>query len=201
MPDIDRWEAIVSRWMANANFTSWIQLQRASSLSRYRIQQFKCCEMKSWPIQSLESLCGGLNISLTELLAAMEVLEDTGEEKSTPHAPDESVEIHRQSTLRELESLLRQLPTASYAAQHHNLPAERLLSVLKPLDVLLAKWDVSPLGEVGQIVPFDSSWQVSLADETYENGTPVSVRYVGYRVQNKIWLKAQVRAVASDSVK
>ena len=55
-------------------------------------------------------------------------------------------------------------------------------------------WGVEALGSVGSVVAYDPTWQQPLTDETYERDTPVSIRYVGYRVSNRIWLKAQVRS-------
>ena len=154
--------------------------------------------MNTWPLQDLQALSGALDISLVELLVAAGEIESGG--RSHQPDPDDAQTSFRLATLQRLEPLLRQLPTAAYAVQHHNLPANQLLKVLQPIDALLETWDVEPLGTVGTVVPFDPSWQQSLTEETYERDTPVSIRYVGYRVGNRIWLKAQVRAVREQSI-
>ncbi len=121
-------------------------------------------------------------------------VEETKRSQQASPPPSSTQDIHRQATLKILEPLLRQLPTAAYAVRNHNLPAVQLLKVLQPLDTLLEKWDAIALGKVGQVVPFDPTWQSPLTDTEYERDTPVSIRYVGYRVGRRTWLKAQVRA-------
>ena len=194
MPNTTDWEEALAQWMANVTCSSWSQLQRNASLSRYRIQQLRRCQLSTWPLQSLQNLCSALDISIVELLTTAGFLEQ-GKTHNTPNLVLERVsDTHQQVALQTLEPLLRQLPTAAYAVHHHNLAASQLLKIMRPLEVLLTKWDVMPLGSVGQIVPFDPSWQSPLIDTQYERDTPVSIRYVGYRVGSRIWLKAQVRA-------
>ena len=202
------WNGTLTCWMANANYSSWAQLQHAASLSRYRIRQLRHRQLGRWPLQSLLNLCVALDISLTELLLAADavapsIVEQNNEDLSlnnrskepAPPAPTQELQdSHRQAALQILEPLLRQLPTATFAVHHHNLPASHLLKILQPLESLLAEWDVTPLGTVGQVVPFDPTWQSPLTDTEYKRDTPVSIRYVGYRVGRRTWLKAQVRA-------
>ena len=207
MPNDSDWNGTLARWMANANYSSWVQLQNAASLSRYRIRQLRHRQLGRWPLQALQNLCVALDISLKELLLAADaddpsIGEQSNEDLSlgnrrepAPPAPSQELQdLHRQAALQILEPLLRQLPTATFAVHHHNLPASHLLKILQPLDSLLAEWDVTALGNVGQVVPYDPTWQSPLTDTEYKRDTPVSIRYVGYRVGRRTWLKAQVRA-------
>ncbi|MEM8715482.1 MAG: hypothetical protein AAGE92_06835 [Cyanobacteria bacterium P01_G01_bin.4] len=206
MPTDSDWNDTLSCWMARADCLSWAQLQHDATLSRYRIQQLRQCQLSSWPLQAMQNLCAALDIPLVELLAAANAIDlihpvRTYPDGNTPsHSkaagaapPCLSSDTHRQATLQTLEPLLRQLPTAAYAVQHHNLSAAQLLKILKPLESLLAEWNVTQLGAVGQVVPFDPTWQSSLTDTEHKRDTLVSIRYVGYRVGRRIWLKAQVR--------
>lgn len=216
MATVSDWDETLSGWMVDADCSSWAQLQRTASMSRYRIQQLRQCQLSSWPLQALQSLCQALDISLTELLVGAQVISPNSVGPSNSPHPSEIASkgiessgtsdqqsllqqpstpaLHRQATLQALEPLLRQLPTAAFAVQHHNLPASHLLKIMQPLESLLADWDVIALGNVGQVVPFDPTWQTPLTDAEYERDTPVSIRYVGYRVGRRTWLKAQVRA-------
>ena len=206
MPTVSDWNDTLSCWMARADCVSWAQLQRNATLSRYRIQQLRQCQLSSWPLQAMQNLCAALDIPLVELLAAANAIDQTHPDWTCPDGstpnhrkaagaapPCPSSDAYRQATLQTLEPLLRQLPTAAYAVQHHNLPASQLLKILKPLESLLAEWNVTQLGAVGQVVPFDPTWQSFLTDTEHKRDTPVSIRYVGYRVGRRIWLKAQVR--------
>ena len=200
------WDRALADWMAAVDCLSWAELQRRSSLSRYRIRQLRDFQLSAWPLQDLQALSNALDISLVEVLAAAGQLGSS--ERSSPMAADDARDLSdgardssddvqasfRLSTLQVLEPLLRQLPTAAYAVEHHNLPANQLLKVLHPVNTLLVNWGVEAMGTVGSVVAYDPSWQQPLTDETYKRDTPVSIRYVGYRVGNRIWLKAQVRA-------
>ncbi|MEM9569062.1 MAG: hypothetical protein AAF974_12225 [Cyanobacteria bacterium P01_E01_bin.34] len=219
MPTVSDWDDTLSGWMTRANYSSWAQLQRNASLSRYRIQQLRQCQLNSWPLLAMQNLCTALDISLVDLLSAGNAINSLHADH--PHTertrakrirtdgsigsqiessvtasplPSPFPDTHQQKTLQTLEPLLRQLPTAAYAVHNHNLPASHLLKVLKPLESLLEKWNVVQLGAVGEVVPFDPSWQSSLTDAELKHDTPVSIRYVGYRIGKRIWLKAQVRA-------
>ncbi|MGK7912390.1 MAG: helix-turn-helix domain-containing protein [Synechococcus sp.] len=203
MPTVSDWDNTLSCWMADVQCSSWAQLQRTASLSRYRIRQLRQCQLDSWSLRMLQDLCMALNISLTELLTSTQFIhpkdgEPNGSSENTLLSQQQSStpDSHRQATLQVLEPLLRQLPTAAFAVQHHNLPASQLLKILQPLESLLTEWDVIALGCVGQVVPFDPTWQSPLTDAEYKRDTPVSIRYVGYRVGRRTWIKAQVRAEA-----
>ncbi len=194
---IARWDSKLAGWMSAAHCESWAQLGRRATLSRHRIQQLRAGQLNSWPLQHLKSLCQTFNISLMELLEALGEAEvkaaDTALHLQPNKTSSKAIASVRQSTLQCLEPLLRQLPTAAFAVQHHNLSAQQLLKILHPLDVLLNEWEVERLGEVGRVIPYDPTWQQPLTPENIESGTSVSIRYVGYRINKAIWIKAQVR--------
>ncbi|WP_017326175.1 helix-turn-helix transcriptional regulator [Synechococcus sp. PCC 7336] len=196
------WIAQLEAWKQQAGRDTWKALAQASNLSRHRIQQLRAGAIARWPLEDLLSLCLALQISLSELAAAAGIPFDG--DRSEPDRGSREVAIVERSqialeedwqreALHQLEPLLRQWPTALYAARHHNLPASQLLGLLAPLDRLLRQWEIFPLGQVGQVTAFDPSWQQPLSDEPCESGTPVSIRYIGYRWRDKLWLRAQVK--------
>ena len=187
----------LQQWRDNAAIASWAELGRRAQLSRHRIRQLRAGQLHHWPLDQVVRLCQVLHLSLSELMGAIGL---EGPQESTPEVPTNGTAAQApamtevRALLEQLEPFLRQWPTAVYAARHHNLPAEQLIRVLAPIERLLTQWNLSQLGEVGDVVPFDPAWQQPLTDECYETGQRVSIRYVGYRWQNKLWLRAQVRA-------
>lgn len=97
-------------------------------------------------------------------------------------------------TIQQLESLLLQLPSATYAAkQNPDLPAKNILPLLKPLDQLLHKWGITGIGSVGEEIPYDPQrHQLMEGTEEMELGHPVIVRYVGYAKDGTLLYRARV---------
>ncbi|NJL45771.1 MAG: helix-turn-helix domain-containing protein [Leptolyngbyaceae cyanobacterium SM2_3_12] len=102
----------------------------------------------------------------------------------------------RQQVQREaiaiLEPWLLQWPTAVRAVQNNDtLPATRLLPLTKPLDNLLQSWDVTPIGTVGEELPYDPQHHQPV-DGMIEPGQQVRVRYMGYRQGDRLLYRAKV---------
>ncbi|NEO49650.1 MAG: nucleotide exchange factor GrpE, partial [Moorea sp. SIO4A3] len=98
----------------------------------------------------------------------------------------------QQSSLQVLESWLVQWPTAAYAAQQNQqLPAVRLLPLVKPVEQLLEKWGVEAIASVGDELPYDPQ-QHQLMSGTAQPGDRVRVRYTGYRIGDKLLHRAKV---------
>jgi molecular chaperone GrpE (heat shock protein) len=108
-------------------------------------------------------------------------------------------EEFQQTTLQALESFLLQWPTAAYAAQNNpQAPAIRLLPLLRPVEQLLASWNVQPIGAVGIEVPYDPQLHQLEPTAPSDNsltltvGMPVKIRYVGYRQGDRLLYRARV---------
>jgi molecular chaperone GrpE (heat shock protein) len=109
-------------------------------------------------------------------------------------------EEFQRSSLNILESWLLQWPTAE-AAVHRNpqLPAERLLKLVQPVENLLAQWQVEAICTVGAEIPFDPQLH-ELMEGAAEPGDLVKVRYVGYRQGEKLLYRAKVSPVENIPV-
>lgn len=101
----------------------------------------------------------------------------------------------QKASLETIESWLLQWPTA-VAAVHKNpqLPAERLLTLIKPIEELLNQWDVKTIASVGDELSYDPQYH-QLLKGTAEPGELVKVRYVGYKQEDKLLYKAKVSPV------
>lgn len=101
----------------------------------------------------------------------------------------------QQDSIQTIESWLIQWPTAIAAIQKNpNLPAERLIPLVKPVKELVETWGVEPIATVGEELPYDPQWH-ELMNGTAEPGAKVKVRYVGYKQEDKILYKAKVSPV------
>ncbi|HBL11076.1 MAG TPA: hypothetical protein DD379_06655 [Cyanobacteria bacterium UBA11162] len=102
------------------------------------------------------------------------------------------IQEFQQSSLQILESFLVQWPTAAYAAQQNDqLPAIRLLPLIKPVEQLLQEWGIEAIASVGEELPYDPQWH-QLMSGTAQPGDRVRVRYIGYRQGDKLLYRAKV---------
>ena len=101
----------------------------------------------------------------------------------------------QQASINTIESWLLQWPTA-VAAIHKNpdLPAERLIPLVKPVKELVEKWGITTISHVGEELAYNPQWH-ELMNGVAEPGTKVKVRYVGYQQHDKILYKAKVSPV------
>jgi DNA-binding Xre family transcriptional regulator len=101
------------------------------------------------------------------------------------------LEFQHQS-LHIIESFLTYFPTAKYAATNNpNFPASKLFPLIQSIDKLIAHWNVTTIGTVGAEIAYDPQWH-QLIEGTANPDELVTVRYVGYRQQDKLIFRAKV---------
>ena len=102
----------------------------------------------------------------------------------------------QEASLETIESWLLQWPTAAAAVrQNPQLPAPRLLSLVEPVEELVKQWQIETIAAVGEQLPYDPQYH-QLMKGIAEPGTPVKVRYVGYKQKDKLLYKAKVSPVS-----
>ena len=102
----------------------------------------------------------------------------------------------QKASLETIESWLLQWPTAAAAVrQNPQLPEPRLLSLVEPVEELVKKWQIEAIAAVGEELPYDPQYH-QLMKGVAEPGTPVKVRYVGYKQKDKLLYKAKVSPVS-----
>jgi molecular chaperone GrpE (heat shock protein) len=102
--------------------------------------------------------------------------------------------FQRQS-IEAIESWLVQWPTAEAVARKNtDLAAVKILSLVKPIMQLLERWGVQPIDSVGDHVSYDPQIH-QLIDGQAAIGTPVLVRYRGYRHGEKLLYRAKVSLI------
>ena len=105
------------------------------------------------------------------------------------------VEEIQQTSLQIIESWLLQWPTAVAAVNKNpQLPAARLLSLVKPIEELLKQWEVEKINSVGEELAYNPQYH-QLMKGMAQTGDTVKVRYVGYKQRDKLLYKAKVSPV------
>jgi DNA-binding Xre family transcriptional regulator len=109
------------------------------------------------------------------------------------------IQEFQQSSLRVLEPWLVQWPTAAYAAQQNQqLPAVRLLPLVRPVEQLLQEWGVEAIASVGSELAYDPQWH-QLMEGTAQPGESVRVRYAGYRLRGNLLYRTKVSPVSNTN--
>lgn len=101
-------------------------------------------------------------------------------------------QVLQQEALGILEPWLLQWPTAIHAVgQNPDLPATRLLPLVKPVEALLTAWGVQAIAPVGAEVAYDPQIHQLMGGSAVP-GEPVRVRYGGYTQGERLLHRAKV---------
>ncbi len=197
----------LQRLMQQAGFSSLKALSQKAGVSELELIRLRRGLAVQTRVDILLKISQALGISLTELLA-------TFSDVAPAPSPDAALQQEcrrlqaqlqqqRESLMQEfvlssvqvLESWMLQWPTAARAAlQKSDLPAARLLPLVRPVEQLLQQWGVEALAPVGEQVPYDPH-RHQLMEGSAQPGEPVLVRYTGYRQGEKLLFRAKVSPV------
>ncbi|WP_421657522.1 nucleotide exchange factor GrpE [Leptothermofonsia sp. ETS-13] len=206
---------LLQQLMQRVGFSSFRALGQAAGVSEKQIRRLRRGEVAQIRLETLLKLSQVLQVSIAELLEIFIPSKDQSRE-GKPQNSQLTYELEnlrqeynrlqqqllqqkqalqqefQQSSLQVLESLLLQLPTAAYTAQQNpQVPAVKLLPLLKPLERLLQEWGIEAIAEVGSEVVYDPQ-QHQLMEGFAEAGDLVRVRYTGYRQGDKLLYRAKV---------
>jgi DNA-binding Xre family transcriptional regulator len=107
----------------------------------------------------------------------------------------ELLQEFQQTSLQILESWLLQFPTVVYAVQQNpQVPASRLLPLIRPVEQLIASWGIELLEPVGAEVAYNPQFHQLMEGEA-QTGDRVKIRYPGYRQGEKLLYRARVSPV------
>lgn len=192
-------------------------LSKASGVSRWQLEQLRKGQIAQMRIEVLLKISQILQVSLTELINQFSdspIAPSTTPDSADPQQLQQEYQRlqsqlvqqreqlqqeFQQASLQVLESWLLQFPTAAHAAhQNPQVPAARLLPLMRPIEQLLKQWDVEMLEPVGSEVPYDPQ-QHQLMEGAAQPGEMVKVRYAGYRQGDKLLYRAKVSAIANPS--
>lgn len=205
--------------LQQAGLPSFRAFARAAGVSDWQVNQLRQGNVAQMRVAVLTKLSQALHCSLAELLTTFSEVPLPESASQRDRSVQPSAEIaqlrqeydrlqtqlveqrqilwqeFQQTSLQTLESLLLQLPTATYAAQQNpDIPASRLLPLLRPIDQLLHDWGISAIAPVGSELPYDPQ-QHLLMDGTAQPGDLVRVRYTGYAQGDRLLHRAKVSPI------
>ena len=207
----------LQRLMQQAGISSDRELSQKAGVPEIQVIRLRRGLALKTRADILLKISQALQISLTELLATLapdfvelEKAPPTALEKTPPTALEQeyqrlqaAIAQQRESLMQEfqlasvqiLESWMLQWPTAASKAQeNHNLRAQKLLPLLRPVEQLLQHWGIESIAIVGAEIPYDPQ-QHQLLEGTAQPGETVKVRYTGYRQGDKLLYRAKVSLV------
>ncbi|MGQ4648641.1 helix-turn-helix domain-containing protein [Lyngbya aestuarii] len=207
---------LLQQLMQQVSISSFQQLSSTAGVSKQQIMRLRQGKVSQMRVSTLLKLSEILQVSLSQLLkmfspdfiatnyslqeeesSALTSLQQ--EYQRLQQQLEKQRETLRQefqlSSLQALESWLVQWPTAAYAAQQNEqLPAVRLLALMRPVHQLLQEWGVNAIASVGSEIPFDPQ-EHQLLEGTAQVGDMVRVRYAGYRLREKLLYRVQVSPI------
>lgn len=204
--------------MQPLGFSSYKQLSQSAGVSEKQLRRLRSGQLAQMRVETLLKLAQALRVTVSELLGtfssastlptspakaedavAVEALRQEYQrlQQQLEHQREMLIQEFQQSSLQVLEPWLVQWPTAAYAAQQNQqLPAVRLLPLVRPVEQLLQDWGVEALASVGSELPYDPHLHI-LMEGTAQPGQTVRVRYIGYRIKEKLLYRAKVSPVGN----
>jgi DNA-binding Xre family transcriptional regulator len=183
---------VLKQLMAQVGISSFKQLSQQAGVSEKQIRRLRQGKIKQMRVEVLLSLAAVLSVSLNELVESFS--SETVTRDASPTEASLREQFQRES-LQIIEAWLLQWPTAlSAIAQNPDLPAQRVIKLLNPLEKLLQSWGVVRIGEVGEELPYNPG-QHQLLSGNAQPGETVRVRYVGYQHGEKLLYRAQVEPI------
>jgi len=200
--------------LQQANIPSLKALSRVAEVSEWQVKQLSRGHAAKMRVESLHKLAQALRVSVMELVTKFSELAYSSGSLQGVAVPtnfnlqqeyqrlqlqlqqqQETLQQEFQDTsLQILESWLIQYPTAAYAAQQNNVPASRLLPLMRPVEQLIKAWGLEAIAAVGEEVGYDPLIH-QLMEGHAEVGDRVRVRYTGYRQGEKLRYRAKVSPV------
>ncbi len=202
--------------LRQAQLPSLKALSRAAEVSEWQVKQLSRGQAAKMRVESLHKLAQALQVSVVELVAKFSELtcsSSASQGVATPTNANLQQEYQRlqlqlqqqqealqqefqNTSLQILESWLIQYPTAAYAAQQNDVPASRLLPLMRPVEQLIKAWGLEAIAAVGEEVVYDPQIH-QLMEGNADVGDRVRVRYIGYRQGEKLRYRAKVSPVKS----
>ncbi len=189
-------EIVLRKLMARVPISGWQQLSDRTKISLKRLRKLRQGQLDHLRLSELILLSRSLQVSLSDLLAEFGV-EFSSESNSSP-VP--SLPEFQLTAVKSIESFLTYWPAAAHQVQiNPEFPARKLLPLVKPIERLLATWEVVPIDQVGAVVPFNPQQHQAITagvsgeiDAPIQPGEMVTVRYPGYQQGEKLLWRTQV---------
>ncbi len=199
---------LLQQLMQRVGIASFNAFSKKAGVSEKQLRRLRKGEIAQLRVETLLKLSQVLEVSVNELLTTFSSvpLLPKQEAESIAVIKQEYQRLQQQlenqketlkqefqaASLQIIESWLLQWPTAAYAAvQNQQLPAVRLLPLVRPVEQLIQEWGVEAIASVGLEIPYDPQSH-QLMEGNALPGDQVRVRYTGYRLQGKLLHRAKV---------
>ncbi len=208
-------------------FTSIAQFCKATGASEKALRKLRRGQVDQMQLGTIQTIAQALNLSLVVLLetfaaaagpnpgsdSATELEREATDGSSRSDLQSEYERLRQQlaqqrevlqqefiqTSLQTIEPWLLQWATAAYAVQQNpEVPATKLVPLMRPVEKLLQDWGIESIGTVGETIVYDPQ-QHQLMDGTANPGDRVRVRYVGYRQGNRLIDRAKVSVDGSEN--
>jgi hypothetical protein len=181
---------------------SFRALAQTAQVSEWSIRQLRRGKADQLRGDALWRLSQVLNCAIAPLLHEFSELANVPTPLDNPSRSDANVQFQQsspasveqvqQDVIQQIESWLMQWPTAVYAVQKNpDLPASRLIPLVRPIEQLLEHWDIRLIALVGSEVAYDPQHH-QLMDGVVQPGDRVRVRYAGYKQGDRLLFRAKV---------
>ena len=197
--------SLLKQKMKEVGIDNYRQLSEKAKVSERQLYRLQNGLISSISVGVLEKIALALNISVGKFIDELTGNQQEKEAKENVsiqlEKEQDSLSSQQQEAIFILESLILQLPTIANAVEKNpQLPAKKLLPLLKPLDRLLDHWGIIVIGTIGEVVDFNPQEhelidRIETNDGDNQDNFLVKVRYVGYRYQSKLLYRAKVSSV------
>jgi len=192
--------------MQQVGISSFNELSKQAGVSKRQLKHLRLGEVSQMRVETLVKISQVLQVSFSELLktfSEVEITEDTDTQtariqeyerlqEQLKQQRESLMQEFQQTSLQVLESWLLQWPTAANAAKNNaQLPAVRLLPLVRPVEQLVQQWGVDAIASVGEEIPYNPQYH-QLMEGSAQPGEQVRVRYTGYRQGDKLLFRAKV---------
>ncbi len=204
--------------MQQVNVSSLEELSSIAGVSRLQLIRIQRGLILNLSVRTISKVAKALQISVDKLIETFVSPTET-DVKSPQHQPMEDPKVaslkqeyqrlraamaqqreslteeFQQASIQTIESWLLQWPTAIAAVRKNpQLPAVRLLTLVKPVEQLMHNWQLEATARVGERLAYDPQYH-QLMKGTAEPGEIVEVRYIGYKQEGKLLYKAKVSPI------
>lgn len=203
--------------MAQANIASYRALSQTSGVPRSAIDSLRQGQVGRLRVDVLQGLGQALGLSLEALVDRFSLLDTPKSREGVGAEAMDQIKALRQEcdrlqtqlatqadtvrqqvqqeAIAQLEPWLVQWPTAAHAAQQKaDLPAQKLLPLVRPVETLVQSWGVTPIEMVGAEVSYNPQIHQPKAG-VLSPGQPVRVSHVGYRQGDRLLYRAKVAPI------
>jgi transcriptional regulator with XRE-family HTH domain len=203
---------VLADLMARVAIKSLEELSTVAGVSGLQIRRLQYGLISKMSVETVMKLASALQLSVGQLITKFTdntLATDNTQSESSQDWQQEYQQLEQemtqqatmlnsqfqQASIQTIESWLIQWPTAVAAIEKNpELPAERLIPLVRPVKQLVEQWGLETIATVGEELAYNPQYH-ELMTGLVEPGTKVQVRYVGYQQENKILYKAKVSPV------